>query len=359
MRGFSPRGKVITLNRPPMISFSAACLAPESYSPPSARRALGLEIALLVLSFLATAATLSAQSPAPQPTPSQPPTDTAASFAGPIAIVNINGPDANANPTVTGALEVAAGKAIIAASGDITAGDRTTTVLLPHRGTLQVCATTTVKLAADSTTPQTGAPGLLMALDHGAIETSYATGQNADIILTPHFRILIGGPGASELKVRLGDDGDTCIDNAGSNAPYVVVTSLFEDGLYRVQPGQRVMFQHGSLRQVVDNEKEPCGSPPPPPANADGNEFPLAQSEGLAPTASIAPAPAQPANVSPAVTVPLVHNSTAAATQTAPAAVASQPAGQSAAASAAPTPKKKPGFFKRIGNFFKKIFGAE
>ncbi|MGP8252845.1 MAG: hypothetical protein ACLQHF_12480 [Terracidiphilus sp.] len=315
--------------------------------------------ALAAANPLCAQASQEQQSPAAL-SPAAPANGTDSSSAGPIAIVTVNGPDASANPTVTGALEISGGKAMIAASGSITAGDRTTTVILPHRGTLRVCATTTVKLAADSSDPAGDAPGLLMALDHGALETSYATGQNADIILTPHFRILIGGPGASELKVRLGDDGDTCVDNAGANAPYVVVTSLFEGGLYRVQPGQRVMFQHGSLGQVVDSEKEPCGCPPPP-SNAGGNEFPLAQSEGLAPSPAIAPTPAQPANLSPATTVPLIHNSLPTPAEAAPA-PPSTPALAASQASATATPapqKKKPGFFTRVGNFFKKIFGAE
>ena len=55
------------------------------------------------------------------------------------------------------------------------------------------------------------------------------------------------------LKVRLGEHGDTCIDNPGAHAPYVVVSSVFDGGAYRVQPGQRVMFQHGSLSEVVYN----------------------------------------------------------------------------------------------------------
>ncbi len=124
-----------------------------------------------------------------------------------------------------------------------------------------------------------------MAMDHGALELSFATsaaaGRNADFLMTPDFRILIGGPGAAEVKVRLGQHGDTCVDNAGTNAPYVLVTSVFDGGNYRVQPGQRVMFEHGSLREVVDNEKEPCGCPPP--LHPGTNEFPVAQSAGLAP----------------------------------------------------------------------------
>ena len=74
---------------------------------------------------------------------------------------------------------------------------------------LRVCASTTVKLAADSSVPAGEMPGLMMAIDHGAVEASFATGRNSDILLTPEFRILIGGPGAADVKVRLGQHGDT------------------------------------------------------------------------------------------------------------------------------------------------------
>ena len=219
--------------------------------------------------------------PAPEPAQHAVPAQSPQSESGPIAIVSLDSKSPDAAASVTGALSVSQGKAVIAASGTVNAGAQTTQVVLPHRGVLRVCAATSVKLAADSSVPAGETPGLLIAMDHGAVEASFATGRNADILLTPDFRILIGGPGAVELKVRLGQRGDTCVDNAGIDAPYVLVSSVFEGGAYRVQPGQRVMFQHGSLQEVVDQEKEPCGCPPPP-APAQGNEFPLAQSEGLA-----------------------------------------------------------------------------
>lgn len=301
--------------------------------------------------------------PAVQPAALEPAATAAVSALGlpagaaPIAIVPLAGA-AGAAPTVTGALQVTGDKAIIAASGAVTAGDATTTVTLPRRGVLSVCASTTVKLAADTSVPKDETPGLLMAFDHGAIETDFATGRNSDMVLTPDFRILISGPGTAELKVRLGRQGDTCVDNAGTNAPYVLVTSLFGGGMYRVEPGQRVMFEHGSLREVVDNEKEPCGCPPP--VKPGGNEFPLAQSEGLAPIATPAPAPP------PAVEthLPLVYNSGAHAPKTAPS-VAPHPqaaaTNQPLAAAAAPAVKPKPkrGFFRSIGRFFRRVFGAE
>jgi hypothetical protein len=314
----------------------------------------------------ATPPSVAAPALAAQPAPTaQPAPGGAGGGADPIAIVPIGADDPAGAATVTGALEVTGGKAKIAAGGSITSGARTAEVVLPHRGVLRVCASTTVKLAADTSVPgferpAGETPGLLMALDRGAVEMSFATtraaGSNADVLLTPDFRILIAGPGSADLKVRLGEGGDTCVDNSGINAPYVVVTSLFDPGLYRVQPGQRVMFQHGSLSEVVDEEKEPCGCPPAP-AQSAANEFPLAVSEGLAPTPAPAPAPKQPASGTPPNAAPLVYSAnappTAAATPPAiPAAAQANPPAQ-------PSKEKKPGFFTRIGHFFKKIFGAE
>jgi hypothetical protein len=280
----------------------------------------------------------------------------AAPPAGPLAIVPLDSKNPDRAAKVTGALEVSQGKAIIAASGAVTAGSDTTEVLLPHRGVLRVCATTTVKLAADSSVPAGEIPGLMMALDHGAVEASFATGRNSDILLTPDFRILIGGPGAAEVKVRLGQHGDTCVDNAGANAPYVLVSSVFDGGAYRVQPGQRVMFQHGSLHEVVDHEKEPCGCPPPA-ATAKGNEFPLAQSEGLAPLPKPAPAPVQygnpPAQPAAQSMESLVFNGQEHA-------VPQAAAGQAPPSAASQPPeKKRSGFLGSVGRFFRRIFGAE
>lgn len=276
----------------------------------------------------------------------------------PIAIVPLTGATGQA-PTVTGALEVTGDKAIIAASGAVTSADATTDVTLPNRGVLHVCASTTVKLAADTSTPKDESPGLLMALDHGAIEASFITGRNSDMVLTPDFRILISGPGAANFKLRLGSQGDTCIDNAGANAPYVLVTSIFGDGMYRVQPSQRVMFEHGSIHEVVDQEKEPCGCPPA--VKPGSNEFPLAQSEGLAPLTKLAPAPPPSNNGQKASTsLPLVYNSAEHTPKPAPAAPA-------AATGSAPVPltpvaqKHKPrrGFFRSVGHFFRVLFGAD
>jgi hypothetical protein len=287
----------------------------------------------------------------------QQPSDPSAQ-AGPIAIVPVD-----TSGSVSGALQVSDGKAIIASSGTITSGTIPTDVILPRRGTLRVCAGTAVKLAADASVPAGENPGLMMAIDHGAIEASYAAGRNSDVLLTPDFRILIGGPGAVDVKVRLGEHGDTCVDNPGINAPYVLVSSVFEGGAYRVQPGQRVMFEHGSLQQVVDQEKEPCGCPPI--SRPGTNDFPLAESAGLSPQAPPIK-PASPPATSPpqtAIDAPLVYQAPPPAESAAPAAAsptAPQAAAQVAKAASLPPPAKKHrNFFRRIGTFFRRIFGSD
>ncbi|HKN21514.1 MAG TPA: hypothetical protein VJX73_08860 [Terracidiphilus sp.] len=287
--------------------------------------------------------------------PDQPPTFSTA----PVAIVPLDKSIPGAAMSVDGSLQAWNGRAYLTGSGSISAGTATAEVTLPYRGTLRVCASSTVKLAADASAPAGEVPGLLIALDRGAVEMSFAAStareKNADTLLTPYFRILIGGPNAADVKVRLGEHGDTCVDNAGANAPYVVVSSVFEGGLYRVQPGQRVMFEHGSLQAVVDQEKEPCGCPPP---TKQGNEFPLAQSEGLAPGSAQAPVvTAPPPPVASATTTLSYSGADHAAPIAAPA--AAPPAATATPAPQAPATQKKPGFFGKIGRFFRKIFGAE
>lgn len=331
------------------------------------RRAKRVWIGWAALAFVVSSPLpLISQEPAPPAAAAAPaPPAKSPNPRDPIAIVPFEAANRE-QAQVTGALQITKGTAFILTSGTVTSGSLTTNVVLPKRGVLRVCASTAVHLSSDASVPAGETPGLMMALDHGAVETSFATGQNSDVLLTPDFRILIGGPGASEVKVRLGQHGDTCVDNPGANAPYVVVSSVFEGGAYRVQPGQRVMFQHGSLKEVVDQEKEPCGCPPE--ARPGTNDFPLAQSAGLAPLEKPVPAPAAPAAAKPTqpppqLNEPLVYTAPPAAQDQAPpqpatAATAAAPAQTAPPSTPAPT-RKKPGVFRSIGRFFKRIFGAD
>jgi len=288
----------------------------------------------------------------------------------PIAIVPTDGVE------LAGALDVAQGKATITSSGSVTAIGHPATITLPHRGNLRICSTTTVSLTSDSSVDESQADsrGLMMALGRGALEANFATVRNSDVILTPDFRIIISAPGVAQVQVRLGAEGDTCVDNKGANAPYVTVSSVFDGGVYRVQAGQRVMFLHGSLREVVDNEKESCGCPPEPVKSLTGdslaaNEFPVAQSEGLAP---LSPAPAhtaEPGVQAAQVTARLGYDGSqsaaaqgAAAIPAAPATAAATapPAAETAPASTEATaPRRaKSNAFTKVAHFFRRLFGG-
>lgn len=272
-----------------------------------------------------------------------------------------------------GAVSVENGRAAIANNGDITAGSQTANVTLARGGTLSVCASTTVHIARDAVANASAKPndaGLMFSIDRGAFETDYRPGAYSDVVLTPDLRLLISPPGHAALKLNVNQQGDTCVDNAGADAPYVTVSSVAEGGVYRVRPGQRVLFVKGSLLAVVDNEQEPCGcpatAPPAKVATAAGNPggpsskpsdtaFPVAVSEGL----QAPPAPA----ATPVVRAGEAHAQVAAtlssSTPPGPPPAAEPTTGTAApGAPAAARPAPRAGFFHSIGHFFAKVFGA-
>ena len=257
------------------------------------KRPLTILALIPALALCAALQSLPAQTPAPA---SAPTTTAPATATPPIALVRLD-----PTLTLTGSLTVTGSRAAIGSSGSVTAGSRTARLTLPGRGHLSLCSTTRATFTLDPAHPAADHSGLMISLDHGAVETDFHTGQLSDVILTPDFRILISGPGDSAVQVRLADHGDTCVDNHGKHPPYVTVTSLFTGQAYRVQPNQRVLFQHGSVSEVVDNESESCGCPPDsrpcprrhpmPPSPASSTPRPPPRSATTAPLPASRPAP--------------------------------------------------------------------
>jgi hypothetical protein len=234
---------------------------------------------------------------------------------------------------VSGAVDVSHGEMLLGNGSEITAGNQAVKITLQRGGELRLCSTSSVHLAKDRSIADPASSSLMMALDRGAIEANYAVGKYSDVMLTPDLRILISGPGEADLSIRVNTKGDTCVDNHGANAPYVTVSSQLEGGAYRVLPDQRVTFERGSLREVVDHEPEPCGCPavPIPSVATVGNPathpapvgqpvggpsstpadtaFPIAESEGLAAPPTPNTKPVVPTGETHAqVTVPLAYN---------------------------------------------------
>jgi hypothetical protein len=285
---------------------------------------------------------------------------------------------------VSGAVNISHGETTLDNGSEITAGRQAVKIALERGGELRLCSTSSVHLSKDRSIDDPANSALMIALNRGALEANYSVGKYSDVLLTPDLRILISGPGQADLSIRVNTQGDTCIDNHGANAPYVTVSSELEGGAYRVMPDQHVSFLHGSLREVVDHEREPCGCPRTPTVNvaaASGGPsstpadtaFPVAQSEGLAAPPAPRPVPVVPAGEPHVqVTVPLTYDANKpAAPAAAPPAPVPAPAPEpeleiASAAPAlevaipAPAPNPAPnhaGLFHRIGHFFSKIFG--
>jgi len=301
---------------------------------------------------------------------------------------------------VTGAVDIHGSTMLLGNGSTVTAGQHTLDIHLTRGGDLNLCATTSVHLSQQKAASDPNSP-LMMALDRGALEAHYPLGKDSDVILTPDLRILLSGPGNANVRIRVNRQGDTCVENRGADAPYLTVSEEMGNGVYRVQPNQHVMFEHGSLQSVVDNETEPCGCPASAvisvasagnssatqaakpgqkvaanitPANAGPSStpadtaFPIAESEGLAsppgpPTQPVA----APGQVHAEVTSTLAYSgpdnkvSSPATAGTDASATNSSPLSSAnpATTATAQTPPKKSsgGLFHHIGHFFKKIFG--
>ena len=307
--------------------------------------------------------------------------------------------------TVSGDLEVTGGSANLRGGATLTARDHTAELNLERGGDVRVCATSSLHVSAGGS--EGAAPPLLFALDRGAMEIQTVV-ANRDVIITPDLRFTTAARGPLDLRIRVTRNGDTCVENRGERAPTLDIVEQFGDATYQLRAGQHVLFEHGSLKEVVDHESSPCGCPPVPtvsvadagattspsaaakpgakasPTEAE-HPFPAAQSQGLAPTPESPQAP--PGQVHAQVSTTLSYEATpppgpAAAQPKAPATGAAEmpptpprrsavqpqpsPAEQPAAPAAlppanvqAPPPPAAPGskdIVHAIGRFFRKIF---
>ncbi len=282
-----------------------------------------------------------------------------------------------ADAKVSGGLEVAAQRARLLTNASVTAYDHTAQIDLERGGLVSVCATSAFHLLRSGT-----GDALLFALDRGAMEIRTRV-LPQDAIVTPDLRFITLTPGVLDLRMRVTREGDTCVENRGDTAPILQIKEGFGDAIYHLAPNQHVLFEHGSLREVVDNERSNCGCPESTPAmvaaatpNATSTSnaqqaaalhpFPAAQSDDLAPTKPTVPLPpagnAQPLALTYG-TASAPPPPTTAATPPQAAPLQPPPSGIAAAlpASSEPPPETPPGaheIFHKIGHFFRHLFGS-
>ena len=326
--------------------------------------------------FAVTALQLAAQQPTPVAVPGELPP------RGQTSMGTVPTRDA----LVTGGLEVHGDTARLLSNDSITAYDHAAAISLARGGDVDVCATSQFHLLHSGTESS-----LLFGLDRGAIEI-HSVSEPQDVILTPDIRFTIELAGRYDLRLRVTPNGDTCVENSGTAAPVLTLADPFSGATYRLIPGQHVLFEHGDLHQVVDNERSPCGCPtttPPqqlattttsattptsPSTAAVEHPFPAAASVGLAPTPSPArePAPAgqQRTQVSTVFTYDANHPNAVPPSTVEPPKPASPTAststtgspsgtGDTTSATPPPTPPGAHDLFHAIGHFFHKLFHHE
>jgi hypothetical protein len=274
--------------------------------------------------------------------------------------------------TVAGALEVSNGRAVLVGNTTVTAKDRTAEIELKRGGTVKVCATSGLHVTAGKSADEGMAAPLMLALDRGAIEVVMPV-TTRDVVTTPDLRFTTGGDGPLDLQLRVTRNGDTCVENRGAKAPMLNVADQFGEATYQLHAGQHVLFEHGSLKEVVDHESSACGCPPEPTMTvadalvngsagnggtapksaAEEHPFPAAVSAGLAP-AAVPQAPA--GQVHTQVSAALSSGGDADSTAEPPATAKSADTAQAAPAPAAP--KQSKDLVHAVGRFFKRLFGG-
>ncbi len=263
---------------------------------------------------------------------------------------------------------LAGGRAELSGSSIVTANPgRNAEVTLTRGGTIRVCQTSVLHAA------RSAGDALFLALDRGAMEIRMKAEAN-DIVLTPDLRFTLESAGSLELEMRVSRNGDTCVENRGHKAPVINITDSFGEASYQIKPNQHVLFEHGSLREVVDRETTPCGCPPEakpgvsiaeallsakgpvtPTEAAAAHPFPAAQSEGLAEPEPVAPE-------TPSGGTHVQVGATLAYDPTAPKAVEPESAGAPApeAVGTSPTPpvaaQTHHNPFAAVGDFFMRLF---
>ena len=283
---------------------------------------------------------------------------------------------------VSGLVTVSNGNAVIGNNGAVAAGVQPADVTLSRGGAVKVCSGSAVHLS--QTMIAVAKPPLMVALDRGAIELRTNAGKT-DSILTPDLRFELSDAAPLDLRIRMVSNGDTCVENAGKDAPILHVSETFGDATYFVRPGQRVLFEHGSLREVVDHESSSCGCPKQSDLvlagkgklgdgkiteAAKANPFPEAVSQGLQQPEQpqLAPVGETHTRVNSTLTYDGKTNTasgppgqTITAADITPASPVVKPAAPPATdihiASTKP-PEEGPHPFRAIGHFFRKLFGV-
>lgn len=272
--------------------------------------------------------------------------------------------------SVKGAVILAGSGTSVLSGSSIEAGAQLATLKLERGGSLLVCSGTTLSINASR-----NGRALLFSLNSGNLEMNYPLGAAADTLLTPDLHLLMSGPGTVHVAVRVGANGDTCVQPLPANTTAIVVSETMSDATYQLKPDDAVVFQGGHINGALPSRQH-CGCPAPPPAKiAKAPAPPPPQSDPPKPAETVhQPLAMNPADQHLAVEAPFVFRAADPAPDlgpliatlkleqnkvlqfepvVAPPTDAKNTQGQATSAVAQKEPKHN--FFSRVGSFFSSL----
>jgi hypothetical protein len=250
----------------------------------------------------------------------------------------------------------------------VAAGARPAILKLARGGTVRICPNTIVTISS-SLSGRT----LLYSLNKGEIEFHFDLSSEADSLQTPDYRVQFIGPGHFDLAMCADDRGELRLRGKNSSAA-VIISEMLGDGVYQAPAGSSLDFHGGSVRDVTPPDGVLCGCAEPPPIKAEPPTVEVAKTEPPPP----APAVELPPETHVQVDAPFIYRGDE-PTDDMVYTLAKLGTNDSLAVKLAPTvlpprkgakirpvsdtvverPRKESaGFFRKIGRFFGKLFGA-
>jgi hypothetical protein len=177
------------------------------------------------------------------------------------------------------ALHLAGSGMSVYSGSELAAGIAPATLKLVRGGQVRICPHSGLNVSASS-------HGLMLATGAGALEIDYQLGQAAaDVVITPDFNLALAGPGIFHFALGISKKGDTCVKPLPGNTSEVTFSELLGTGVFKIQPGQTLVFKGGKVDARAELTTD-CGCPPAPPvmlADAPPEQAPSPSKDQSAP----------------------------------------------------------------------------
>jgi hypothetical protein len=278
----------------------------------------------------------------------------------------------SADAAIKGTIMLVGSGTRVFSGSQVAAGGSPAVLKLARGGEVRICPGTNLTVSASAAGTE-----MLFSVSTGALEFHYALDSGADSIMTPDFQLRLAGRGEYHIGIGADERGATCVRGLQRNSGPIAVFETLGDGRYQVQPHEEVVFRDGRVNTATAGALVHCGCPEPPPVmRTESKPQESAASQVQVPQPALTTKPAethvqveapfvfqgdrtQP-DISYQVLKLTARNGNDIAlklvpTVTPPPELAIETMEKPKAAVAVEQ-KKSGGFFKKLGNFFSKMF---